>query len=229
MKMDFKLQTKAGIQPISICVDEIYNVGYAGRDQEVVRKHVEELAELGVAVPNHGPTIYPVSSTCLTAAQELEIIHDETSGEIEYVLFVTEGKQYLGVGSDHSDRKLEAFSVPMAKQICPNTVTDTVWDMDEVADHFDQLIMRSFVTKDGVRSLYQEGTVAELLGPKDQIALVEEHFGCKLNNAGICSGTLPPKDGMVYGEKFEYEMVDPVLGRPLASYYDLKRLPDPRD
>jgi len=229
VKMEFQLQTKAGIQPISIQVDEIYNVGYAGRDQEVVRKHVEELAEMGVAGPKHVPTIYPVTSNSLTTATELEIIHDKTSGEIEFALFLTGGKRYLAVGSDHSDRDLEVYNVPMAKQICPNMVTEIVWDMDEVADHFDQIVMRSHVTKDGVRSLYQEGTVSEILAPDQLVALIEEHIGRKCENAVIYSGTLPTKEGMIYGEKFEYEMVDPVLDRKIGSYYDLKRLPDPRD
>ena len=229
MNMDLQLQTKEGIVPLCIPVNEIYNVGYAGRDQEVVRKHVEELADMGVAVPNHVPTIYPVSSTNLTTATEVEIIHSKTSGEIEFVLFLTGDKTYLAVGSDHSDRDLETYNVPMAKQICPNLVTMTVWDMDEVADHFDKLVMRSYVTMDGVRSLYQEGLVSELLSPAELRAQVEAHLGRPCQNAVIYSGTLPTKEGMICGEKFEYEMVDPVLERSLSSFYDLRLLPSPRD
>lgn len=229
MKKEFQLQTKDGFQPVTIQIDEVYNVGYAGRDQEVVRKHVEELAEMGVDVPNHVPTIYPVSSTCISTDTVLEVIHGETSGEIEYALFVTGGKRYIAVGSDHSDRNLETYNVPMAKQMCPNLVTEVIWDLDEIGDHFDELIMRSYVTDKGVRSLYQEGSVAEILGPNEQIALVEEHLGRKCENAVIYSGTLPTKDGMICGEKFEYEMVDPVLDRKIGSYYDLKMLPAPRD
>ncbi|MGI5963255.1 MAG: DUF2848 family protein [Lawsonibacter sp.] len=229
MRKEFQLQTKDGVKPVLIQVDEVYNVGYAGRDQEVVRKHVEELAEMGVAVPNHVPTIYPVSSTSVSTDHVVEVIHDKTSGEIEYVLFLSDGKEYLGIGSDHSDRDLETYNVPMAKQMCPNLVAETVWPMEEVADHFDQLVMRAYVTKDGVRSLYQEGSVAELMDPKQQVEQVEAHLGRKCQNAVIYSGTLPTKDGMICGEKFEYEMVDPVLDRRIASEYDLKFLPQPRD
>lgn len=229
MKMEFQLQTQAGTGPVTLQVDEIYNVGYAGRDQEVVRRHVEELAEMGVAVPRHVPTIYPVASTSLTTAEEVEVSHGQTSGEIEFVLFLTGEKRYLSVGSDHSDRALEAFSVPMAKQICPNLSAGVVWDMEEVAGHFDRLVMRSYVTKDGVRSLYQEGRVDELLSPGQLIDAVERHLGRKCENVVIYSGTLPTKEGMVYGEKFEYEMEDPVLNRRIASAYRLKLLPAPRE
>ncbi len=229
MKMEFQLETRTGSSPVTLQVDEIYNVGYAGRDQEVVRRHVEELAEMGVAVPKHVPTIYPVTSVSLTTAEEVEVIHGKTSGEIEFVLFLAGDKRYLSVGSDHSDRALEAFSVPMAKQICPNLTADAVWDMEEVAGHFDQLVMRSYVTKDGVRTLYQEGRVDELLSPEQLIDAVERHLGRPCRNAVIYSGTLPTKDGMICGERFEYEMEDPVLNRKMASSYRLKRLPEPRE
>ena len=229
MEKVFRLQAGDGSKEIALNIRGIYNIGYAGRDQEVVRKHVEELKELGVAAPNHVPTIYPVSSTSLSCEDSLEILHDETSGEVEYALFVCGGKKYITVGSDHSDRRLEAFSVPLAKAICPNMAADTVWLLDEVEDHFDQIRMRSYVTKDGERSLYQDGTLAEILAPAQQIALVEEFLGRKMEDEVIFSGTLPTKDGMVYGEKFEYEMIDPVLDRRIAGGYDLVRLPDPRD
>lgn len=229
MKMEFQLQTQAGSAPVSLQVDEIYNVGYAGRDQEVVRRHVEELAEMGVAAPKQVPTIYPVSSTSLTTAEEVEVTHGKTSGEIEFVLFLTGGRRYLSVGSDHSDRALEAFSVPMAKQIYPNLTAGVVWDMDEVAGHFDRLVMRSYVTRDGVRTLYQEGRVDELLSPEQLIDAVEQHLGRRCENAVIYSGTLPTRDGMIYGEKFEYELEDPVLNRRMSSAYCLKLLPAPRE
>lgn len=229
MKMQLQLQTKAGTAPVSLQIDEMYNIGYAGRDQEVVRKHVEELAALGVAVPKHVPTIFPVSSTAITAETVLEVIHGKTSGEIEFVLFLEGGKTYLGIGSDHSDRDLEVYNVPMAKQICPNMVAPVVWDMDEVKDHFDKLVMRAWTTKDGERTLYQEGTVSELLAPEDLIACVVDHLGRKIDNAVIYSGTLPTKGGMICGDSFEYEMVDPVLDRKIASEYVLKMLPAPRE
>lgn len=229
MKKEFRLQKTDGERLVTIRIDEVYNVGYSGRDQEVVRKHVEELAEMGVAVPKNVPTIYPVSSSSVTADSVVEVAHDKTSGEIEYVLFINGDEQYLAIGSDHSDRDLEAYSVPMAKQICPNLVSDTVWDMHEVADHFDRLIMRAYVTKDGTRSLYQEGSVDELLAPAQQVKLIEDYLGRRCGNAAIYSGTLPTKEGMICGERFEYELEDPVLGRKLSGAYELKRLPDPRD
>ena len=229
MKQIFKLQTLQGTEDVTLDISGIYNIGYAGRNQDVVRAHVDELKELGVAAPNHVPTIYPVGSKGICCEDSVEGYHDETSGEVEYALIVSGGRKYVTVGSDHSDRKLEAFSVPLAKAICPNMTCDTVWPFEEVEDHFDQIEMRSYVTKDGVRSLYQDGTLAEILGPADQTALVEEFLGRKMENEVIFSGTLPTKDGMVYGERFEYEMVDPVLNRKLSGGYDLVRLPDPRD
>jgi len=229
VKKKFNLQTGDGVQDIVLNISEMYNVGYAGRDQEVTRKHIEELAALGVDVPKHIPTIYPVSSVNITTDGEIEVIHGKTSGEVEYVIFVSGGKKYISVGSDHSDRALETTSVPMAKQICLNTVADTVWDYDELKTDFDALEMRSYVTKNDAEELYQEGTLAELLAPDQLIEKIESYLGRKLDDAVIYSGTLPTKNGMVYGEKFAYELVDRARDRRLSGAYQIKCLPEPWD
>ena len=43
---------------------------------------------------------------------------DESSGEVEFVLIGWQGRTFVGLGSDHTDRKVESYSVTVSKQMC---------------------------------------------------------------------------------------------------------------
>ena len=75
----------------------------------------------------------------------------QTSGEVEIVIYVSD-KIYIGVGSDHTDRALETVSIPGSKQACVNHLATKFWLWDEIADSWDDCILRSWV--DG--RLYQK-------------------------------------------------------------------------
>jgi hypothetical protein len=49
---------------------------------------------------------------------------------------------------------------------------------DDVASHWDELILKSHVVNGGTRKLYQEGALASLRNPLDLIALYEKDGGC---------------------------------------------------
>ena len=68
---------------------------------------------------------------------------------------------WVTVGSDHTDRKAESFSVAVAKQICAKAVGRTAWRFEEVEPHWDRLMLRSFIQDGGKRVLYQEGTAGQ--------------------------------------------------------------------
>ena len=69
------------------------------------------------------------------------MIGPKTCGEVEYVIVVKDGKIYIGAGSDHTDRELEAASVPKAKQICAKPIAPTLWDYEELKDHWDSITL----------------------------------------------------------------------------------------
>ena len=52
--------------PLDFTITKVVNAGFAGRDQESVSKHIEELKKQGVPTPEHIPTLYPVSPYMVT-------------------------------------------------------------------------------------------------------------------------------------------------------------------
>jgi len=85
------------------------------------------------------PTLYPVSRRSLTQASLIEVLGEETSGEAEFVLLMENEKQiYVGVGSDHTDRKLEMFDIAWSKNICPNVISTELWSFENVLPHWDK-------------------------------------------------------------------------------------------
>ncbi|HHE73460.1 MAG TPA: DUF2848 domain-containing protein [Desulfobacteraceae bacterium] len=48
------------------------NAGYVGKNQEELRRHIQELAEKGIPGPASTPTLYPIICTALTTEPMLE-------------------------------------------------------------------------------------------------------------------------------------------------------------
>ena len=219
-----KFTVQGSGQQVELGVALAFNGGYAGRDRETVWKHVEELAEIGVPAPSQVPTLYALGNNLVTTAGTVQVQHDKTSGEVEYVLLIADDDVYVTVGSDHTDRDLEATSVERSKQSYPNILAPDVWRYDEVIDHWEKLVLRCWVTKDGERQIYQEGTLAELLLPDFWLKTLEELLGTKPRNVVIMSGTIPAKPGLVYADSYDMEIHDPVLDRTIKHSYNVEML-----
>ena len=131
--------------------------GWTGRDEKALHHHIEELAAIGVPRPSSVPVFYRISTANLTQTARLEVLGPDTSGEAEPVVVAMQDGLWLGVGSDHTDRKAETMGIALSKQLCAKVVGKTLWRLDEVARHWDQLILRAYVTIDGKRLKYQEG------------------------------------------------------------------------
>ena len=209
-----------GADEIGMVVRHIYNGGYAGRNQESVREHIEELAKIGVPAPTTTPTLYPLANYNLTVSNEIQVQNQETSGEIEYVILWQAGKAYVTVGSDHTDRELENYSVPKSKQACPDILAENVWLFDEVKDHWDDIQLRCWVTKNGERVLYQDAPVKAMMRPEEWLPIFERIGIANLNNCVFYSGTINTVGKMlIFADEYELEMVDPVLKRSLKHQY----------
>lgn len=210
---------------LEITIEQLVIAGWAARDQEAAEVHIRELEEIGVPRPSSVPLFYRVAADCLTTAARLQVLGGESSGEVEAVLLAdADGGLWVGVGSDHTDRKVETYSVAVSKQLCPKPVSAEVWPFAEVADHWDRLVLRSHVVIEGARSLYQEGPVAGLLDPRD---LMRRYGGAERLAPGsaLFCGTLAAHGGVRPAPRFEMELEDPVLGRSLRHAYDLEVLP----
>ena len=135
-----------------------------------------------------------------------------------------QGRIFVGVGSDHTDRKVETYSVTVSKQMCDKVMAPVLWELEEVAAHWDRMILRSYAWIDGARVLYQEGTLDGMLPVKDLIA--RGFGGARLpDGCAMFGGTFAAKGGIRPASRFEFELEDPVLKRSIRHGYDVISLP----
>ncbi len=226
MKLDLMLENKQERRQLKFNYSRMINAGYVGKNQEEVRRHIEELAAKGIPGPKSIPVLFPVVCRALTTGSVIEVYGSETSGEVEYVLcVVSEDEVYVGLGSDHTDRHLEETDIPRSKQICPNLMSRTVWPLEEVAEHWDDLLMSARVVKNAETIRYQEGRLGLLLNPAELMAFVKSKVGGPLQNLIIFSGTMGTLTGeFVFGESFSAELIDEKTNRRLEISYDVKPL-----
>ncbi len=205
-------------------VRELVIAGWTGKDVAALEKHIRELEAIGVKRPKTTPIFYRVAASLLTSDNAIEVLGDQSSGEAECVVYSRDDGLFVGLGSDHTDRKAEAVGVSLSKQMCAKPVSREVWRLEDVAVHWDRLILRSHVGAEGRRRLYQEGSLAAMRPPTELFKL---YCGGLLpaGTAMFC-GTLAVHGGITPSETFEMELEDPVLGRKIAHSYRVKTLPD---
>jgi Protein of unknown function (DUF2848) len=198
--------------------------GWTGRDKAALEKHIKELEELGVPRPASTPIYYRVSASRITAQRTIETTGAESSGEVEFVLAQMNGELWVGVGSDHTDRKVETYNVTVSKQMCEKPIAPEFWAFADVAPHWDKLVMRAFIEENGARVLYQEGSVTAM---QDPLALIKGYEGkASLEDGALMfCGTFAAKGGIRPADLFEYELHDPVLNRTIQHAYRLEKLP----
>ncbi len=108
--------------------------------------------------------------------------------------------------------------------MCDKSIAPVLWELEDVAAHWDQMILRAFAWIDGARVLYQEGTLDSMLPVKE---LIQRGFG----DAGLpdgCAmfgGTFAAIGGIRPASRFEFELEDPVLKRNIRHGYDVIELP----
>jgi len=224
-KIVFKLITREGERSYPAVISTAIIAGWTGRDKEAMEKHIVELEAIGVARPATTPIYYRVAATRLTTAGEIQVTGKDSSGEAEYILTSLDGRLWVGVGSDHTDRKVETIGVTISKQMCEKPISDELWPYDEVADHWDTLILRSYVVEDGQTHLYQEGPVTTMIDPLKLIAGYPATQGQLRDGALMFCGTLAAKGGIRPAPRFLFELEDPVLKRKIGNAYDIVSIP----
>ena len=206
-------------------IHDLVIAGWTGRDLAAVEHHIKELEAIGVPRPPSVPCYYRVSAQLLTTANEIQVPGGTSSGEAECVMLAADDGMLIAVGSDHTDRKVETYNITVSKQMCPKPISRDVWRFADIADHWDKLVLRSWITEGGKRSLYQEGAWSNMRPAPE---LIEKGFkGAKSLPAGhaMFCGTLGAKGGVRPGERFELELHDPVRNLSLKHGYDVRSLP----
>jgi hypothetical protein len=212
-------------ETLDVDIQELIIAGWAGREQAAIDEHIEELKAIGVTPPSATPLFYRVAPNQLSTEPSIHVLGEASSGEVEVVLIGTMQGTLVGIGSDHTDREAEAWSVAHSKQVCAKPVSRNVWRLESVLDHWDELQMASFATFGGREEAYQQGGITGLLHPAELL----RRFG--LDEAQLAPGqvmlcgTLPVKGEVRAADAFRVVLTDPVSGRELEHHYLVKTLP----
>ena len=227
MRLAFTLELADGTQrPLRADITQLVIAGWAGRDLAATEHHIDELAAIGVPRPSAVPLYYRVAANQLSQDETVQVIGPDSSGEIEAFVFSIAGELYVSVASDHTDRKLEAHSVALSKQLCVKPVARSAWRMADVADHWDELQVRSRIVENGAEALYQEGTLSSLRTPQELIDGFSESPGTLPDGTGMTCGTVAVIGGIRPATTFEMELFDPRRNRTLRHRYQLDVLPE---
>jgi hypothetical protein len=206
-----------------VVVKDAVIAGWTGRDAIAVEKHIKELEALGVKRPATTPIFYRVAAARLTTDDTIEAVGESSGGEVEFVLLQDAGRLWVGAGSDHTDREVEKYGVTVSKQLCDKPIASVFWSYEEVAPHWDELILRAHVIEGGKSALYQEGAVTAMMHPH---ALMQKHSSIGLRDGTLLfGGTLAAHGGVRPTSEFSFELEDPVLGRKIAHRYRVRILP----
>jgi hypothetical protein len=222
--LTFIIDAQGTTTPLTLPIDQAVIAGWTGRDPVARDRHIAELEAIGIARPATTPIYYRVSARRLTTEDSIEVCGGDSSGEVEFVLIGWQGRIFVGLGSDHTDRKVETYSVTVSKQMCDKVMASVLWELEDVIGHWDQMILRSFAWIGGKRELYQEGTLDAMLPVSELIARGFE--GGKLpDGCAMFGGTFAAKGGIRPASRFEFELEDPVLKRSIHHAYDVIEMP----
>ena len=201
---------------LRVAVSRLLGAGMTNRDQRLIDAHIEELSEQNIPPPPHIPFLFPAMPTLATNATDVAVLGVETMPEIEFALFRAEGRDYVTVASDQTDRVLEQTHLLVSKNACPKILGAKAWPVDEVAGHWDEIQMRS--TSGG--KLLQEGNFAQFIPHADMLEFVASYDGPEHEGRVVMSGTVPtmavPNKGKA---TIELALFDPVLDRRLEHAY----------
>jgi hypothetical protein len=218
------IDVNGGATPLTLAIDQAVIAGWTGRDPLARDKHIAELEAIGIARPATTPIYYRCSARRLTTEDSIEVCGNDSSGEVEFVLIGWEGRTFVGLGSDHTDRKVERYSITVSKQMCDKPLAPVLWELEEVITHWDRMILRSHAWINGRRELYQEGTLDAML-PVDELLKGGFEGGKLPDGCAMFGGTFAAKGGIRAADRFEYELEDPVLKRTIRHAYDVIALP----
>jgi len=220
--IEFDLRDQEKTTQSTVVIDRLTLAGYTGRNPKKVEQHIAELEDIRVPRPRSTPSFYSIPTRLLTTASKIQVNRNYTSGEVEGVLFSLPNGLHLGVGSDHTDRKLERFNIALSKQVCAKPIGSELWHIDNISSHWDELVLRSFVVNGKERELYQEGSLVEILKPQDLIErYIEQGEKLTVGSVLFC-GTIPTRGQVNYANEFAIELFDPVLNRKISHQYKIE-------
>lgn len=212
-----------GVEPTQFII-----AGWTGRDAAAIEHHIQELEALGVPRPSNVPLYYRGGANLLTQSGTIEVMGADSSGEAEPALFFAEGEWWITVGSDHTDRTVESYSVAVSKQMCPKPIAAVAWRWADIADRQDEIALESRIMEDGKWVDYQRGTLASIT----RLESLRDGFYKGENTPGsvmFCGtlGAIPNAEGTAIrpAATMEIALRDPVRKRAIVHRYTVQVLP----
>ena len=196
-------------------------IGYAGRNRAAVQSHIDELAELGVPRPAAVPLFMVFSPRLISQDPSISVAGSASSGEAELVVVVEGDETFVTVGSDHTDRALEAVDIVASKGVCPKPVASSGWTAAAVGNGWEDLSLRSRIDGD---VLYQDGSVAANLPPLELVAAIPWASGPPRCFVAF-TGTVPVVGKIRPSAAFGAELAGPGL-HPLELSYRVEAVPE---
>ena len=223
-RLEFDGHAKGAVEKVAVDIKDLVIAGWTGRDVAALNHHIEELKAIGVQPPSRVPIYYRAAAQMLTQADSIQVLGDDSSGEVEPVLVGAADRLWVTVGADHTDRKVEGYGIAVSKQMCAKPIGRAAWRFEEVESHWDELVLRSFIQEGGKRILYQEGPLAKIRDPRELIFGWQDNKRLPMGTVLFC-GTMPAIGKIRPSPRFEMELDDPVLGRKISHAYDVQALP----
>ena len=195
-------------------------IGHAGRDRAAVEHHIDELAALGVPRPASVPLFMVFPPWLVSQEPSITVAGSQSSGEAEIVVVVDGDETFVTVGSDHTDRALEAVDIVASKGVCPKPVASTGWPAAAVGDRWGDLRLSSRI--DGGVA-YQDGSAGANLPPLELVASIP-WAGSRPSCFVAFTGTVPVIGDIRPSAGFHAELAGPGLS-PLELSYRVETVP----
>lgn len=196
-------------------------IGYAGRDRAAVEHHIDELAEVGVPRPASIPLFMVFPPWLLTQEPSITVAGSQSSGEAEIVVVVDGDETFVTLGSDHTDRVLEATDIVASKGVCPKPVASSGWSAAAVSGRWEDLTLSSRV--DGGVA-YQRGSAGANLPPLELVASIP-WAGSRPSCFAAFTGTVPVIGDIRPSSSFAAELAGPGL-QPVELSYRVETVPE---
>ena len=131
----------------------------------------------------------------------------------------------VGLGSDHTDRKAETVGVSLSKQMCAKPVSHEICGIADVAPHWDEPVLRSYIGRRG-RAPPLSGRRGGSDAPAGRTFPAYANGEHLPAGTAMFCGTLAVHGGITPAQTFEMELEDPVLRRKITHGYSIQTLPD---
>lgn len=205
----------------------LFCLAFAGRTKEAREAHAQDVSQN--VLSSEEPTLgfIPVSAMLITQDEAIEVMGALTAGEVEFVLFVSGGKIFVTVGSDHADRRLEELQSDLAKQVCAKPIASHAWRYEDVSANWDMLQMKSETFSDGAWHYSQRAGVNVLLHPDDILNEIKSRNLPLEDGCVYYCGTIALEGGKFwYGDKYRVTLSMPDSDVAITREYDIVQLID---